>query len=326
MKYIIGVDVGATNTRIALANQKGDILDKVRFRTPNKGDRLTIANTIRKTIKEKYGKYIDKVVGIGIGTIGPVDLKKGMVINAPNNPIRTFDLREPLMEWLGKPVYVANDCVAAVWGEYLFGAGKGHQNIVYITLSTGIGGGVIVNGVLLLGKQGNAHEIGHMVIDYNSKFKCGCGGYGHWEAYASGANIPRFAKYLLETENIPEEFKKTDLYKLIMNNEATTEKIFEYAKKGDGLALFIVNKVSQANIVGVANTINVYDPEVVTIGGSVALYNEELIIKPIVENVVKHLVTTPPKIMKTPLGDDVVLKGAIALIVNTPSTLKEFQE
>lgn len=326
MSYIIGVDVGATNTRIALASNDGSILDKIKFKTPRRGDRLTIADTIRRVIVENYGKYLGKIVGIGIGTIGPIDLKKGIVLNAPNNPIRTFELREPLMEWLGKPVYVANDCVAAVWGEYLFGAGRGHRNVVYITLSTGIGGGAIVDGVLLLGKQGNAHEIGHMVIDYKSKLKCGCGGYGHWEAYAGGANIPRLARYLLENNNIPREYMESNLYRLVVEGKASTEKIFEYAKKKDPLALFIVNEVARANIVGVANTINVYDPEVVTIGGSIALYNEELIIKPIIENIRHNLVTSPPKVMKTPLGEDVVLKGAIALIVNTPSTLKAFQE
>lgn len=325
--FIVGVDVGATNTRVALANLSGEILDKIKIKTPRKGDRLTIASLIYNIIKERYSNYLDKIVGVGIGTIGPIDLKKGMVVNAPNSPIKTFELREPLLEWLGKPVYVANDCVVAVWGEYLFGAGKGRKNIVYITLSTGIGGGVIVNGVLLLGKQGNAHEIGHITIDYDSKLRCGCGGYGHWEAYAGGSNIPRYAKYIVETQELPVELTRSPLYNMLMSEQpVTTEKIFEYAKQGDKLALYIVEKVSRANIAGVASTINTYDPEVVTIGGSIALYNKELVVKPIVENVSRSIVTPLPEILVTPLGEDVVIKGAIALITRTPDTLKEFQQ
>jgi glucokinase len=324
MEYFVGVDVGGTWIRIALTTASGSMLRKVVFPTPREGDKYTIAMVIADTIKKEFKEYLENIKVVGIGTAGPLDLAKGSVIGAPNIPIRTFELGRPLVDEMRKPVIIANDCVAAVWGEKLFGLGKGKSNIVYITLSTGIGGGVIVNDLLLLGKMGNAHEIGHMVVDVNGKMICGCGGKGHWEAYASGANIPKFVNKLLEEWHLSEDEKRSSIYKLYEEKMLTAEAVYKEAEKGDRLALKIVNEINKYNIAGFENVINVYDPEVITVGGAIALRNKrELALDPIIKgiSVSKGVVTQVPVIELTPLGEDIVLMGAIALALNPPRNL-----
>ncbi len=322
-QYVIGIDIGATWTRIALAKTDGSIANKYVFRTPREGDRYTIANTIISNIRREFSNYLDNVKAIGIGTIGPLDLAQGIVINPSNVAIRTFEVAKPILEEFRKPVIMANDCVTAVWGEKHFGLGRGYSNIVYITISTGIGGGIIVDDTLLLGKMGNAHEIGHIVVDASGKMECGCGGKGHWEAYASGANIPKFAYRLIDEWSLTESERSSPIYRAYLNRELTSELIYTYAKKGDSLALRIVNEVNKYNIAGFENVINSYDPEIITVGGSVALRNSELVIEPIVRGIEnsKGVVTARPRIDITPLGDDIVLLGALALALYPPPNL-----
>lgn len=319
--YYIGIDIGATNTRIAVADEGGRILKRIRFSSPHEGDENTVAEVILEKLRSEFAQYLDRVKSVGIGTIGPVDLRRGMVVNTPNLGIPTFHLVKPLSESLKRPVYMLNDCVAAVWGERRFGAARGVDNAVYITISTGIGGGVIVNGALLLGKDGNAHEIGHIVVDYKYRLRCGCGGYGHWEGYASGSGIPRFAKYIAENEELSPEEQRSPLYELALAGGLRSEILYREARRGDAFAKRVVEEVTRINIAGVASVINVYDPEVVTIGGSIALRNPDLVIEPIVREAPRNIITRAPRIEATPLGDDAVLYGAIALAMEPPETL-----
>ncbi|RLG88422.1 MAG: ROK family protein [Thermoprotei archaeon] len=328
LKYIVGVDIGATNLRIALATNKGELIHKTTIPTPRKGDELTIAETIRDLINKMIhdkGIEIEELKGIGIGSIGPLDIRKGKVINAPNIPIHSFELLRPLKDWFKIPIYVVNDCVAAVWGELIFGAGRSYQNIVYVTLSTGIGAGAIVNGNLLLGKDGNAHEVGHIVIDYESKLRCRCGGYGHWEAYASGANIQKFINYLLSKWSLTTQERNSELYKAYEERKVTTELLFSLGKRKDPLALRIIDELGRINACGIASVINVYDPELLTLGGSISLNNPNLVLNPILKYIDMYVINRKPLIKLTPLGHDVVLLGAIALVVSTPHTLVNIQ-
>lgn len=323
-RYVVGVDIGGTWIRVAIASLDGSILQKHVIPTPREGDRYSIANLIQSVIETRFREYIESISAIGIGTAGPLDLAKGAVIGAPNIPIHTFELGKPLVESLRKTVIVANDCVAAVWGERLFGLGRGRSNIVYITLSTGIGGGVIVNDMLLLGKMGNAHEVGHMIVDVSGKMICGCGGRGHWEAYASGANIPRFASRLIEEWSLDEKERSSPIYRAYLDRSLTSELIYREAEKGDRLALRIIEEVNRYNIAGLENVINVYDPEIVTLGGAIALKNRrDLVLEPIRRGIEssKGVLTALPLIELTPLGEDIVLLGAIALAVNPPPNL-----
>ena len=321
--YAVGVDIGATWTRICLGDENKGIIRKVKIRTPTTGDNLTLAKTIIKAIREVCGEHIDEIEGIGIGSIGPLDIKRGILLNPPNIPFKEVPIVKPIMMELRKPVYLVNDCVAAVWGEKNYGEGKNYDNIVYITISTGIGCGAIVDGHLLLGKDGNAHEVGHITVDYTGRLKCGCGRYGHWEAYCSGKNIPKYARIILESEP---NVKESILYKITGGDwsRLTAKMIYDAAKKGDKLALKIVEEIGKINAAGIASVINAYDPELLTLGGSVVLNNIELTIPYIEKYLDYYLLNRKPVIKVTKLGEDIVLYGALALVFNTPEHLKEY--
>jgi len=323
MKYIVGVDIGATNLRVALADSSGNIIVKVTDRTVKKGKGIDLTNQVIrliKTVLNRASVNVGDVKGIGIGTIGPLDLKKGVITKPANLQLSEVPLREPLEDKFKVPVYILNDCVAAVVGEKVFGAGKHLENLVYITISTGIGSGVFVNGTLLLGKDGNAHEVGHMVVDIEGKIVCGCGKRGHWEAYASGTGIPKYAKYLLETK-FGKEAEKSSIYAKAMAGILTAKDVYDAAKQGDEIALKIVEEVGRINAIGIANVINIYDPSLITLGGSVVLKNVNLVLDPILRNVSKYTINRIPEIMITPLGEDIVLLGAIGSVIIDVNTI-----
>jgi glucokinase len=320
IEYYVAVDVGATKTRVALCTKSG-IVDREVRSTPRSGGELAVAELIARIAAEKWSDKLGDVVAVGVATIGPLDIKRGRVVNTPNLPLRNFELLEPLVRFFGKPVLVANDAVAAAWGEAHYGDGRGYSNVVYVTLSTGVGCGVIVNGNLLIGKMGNAHEAGHIVVDFDSDLECGCGGRGHWEAYAGGANLPRVARRLAEKHRVDSE-----LSRLVLSGASIEARdVFEYYRRGDSLARLVVDLYVKATAAGLASVINAYDPEVVIIGGSVFLNNVDVLLDPLVSLVEANIVTEMPVIKPTRLGDDVGLYGALALVVDPPRALLEAQ-
>jgi len=302
----IAVDIGATNIRVASGNREG-IEEKIAEVTDRSKGPEEIPRQIARMIRE----LTDAPDAIGAGSIGPIDLERGMITNTPNYPFKEIPVVEPLREEFGVPVKIVNDCTAGVLGEHVYGAGRGIGNLFYVTFSTGLGGGAIVDGHLLVGKDGNAVEVGHLTICPDSEMICGCGCPGHWEAYCSGLNIPRFAQTLLRRSEW-----RNSLLAVLCGGDAraiTTEMMFDAAKQGDETALRIVDEVGRINAVGVADVVNAYDPELITIGGSVALNNPELIMTPIRRYVARHVINRLPEIMITPLGEDIVLYGALAL-------------
>jgi len=318
-KYVLAVDIGATYLRLALATMQGNIVSKVKEFVAKEGDEYTIAQQIITTYKkliEKLGSV--RIVKVAIGSIGPLDIGKGIIVNPPNLPFKKVELKAPLEEFFETEVIVLNDAVSAVWGEKHFGLGRNVENLVYITLSTGIGVGVIVNGKLLLGKDGNAHEMGHSVINYESSLICGCGRLGHWEAYASGRNIPRFVRMLCKNK-FNELLRESILKKKILSNTLTSKDLFDAAKIGDKLALLVIDELGKINAAGFANVINAYDPELITVGGAIALNNpRELVIDPILKYIDHYAVNKVPRIEITKLGDDIVLYGAVAVAIHSP--------
>jgi len=292
MQLFLGIDVGATWTRALLIDEAGHVLNRVKTRTGT--------NPVEDIAQAVAGWRFDAV---GVGSIGPLDLKAGWVINSPNSPSRQFPLVEPLKRF-GKPISVANDCVAAVWGEYVFRHAV--ENMVYITLSTGVGIGAIVNGVLLLGKDGNAHELGHAVIDFRSGRGCGCGGRGHFEAFAGGANMPKF--YQEVTEEPPVE----------------PAEIFRRYRQGHEKAREFVELWVDAVAAGIATVAAAYDPELLLIGGSIALNNWDIIAGKLPGRLKEYLGVREPAIAQASFGDDEVAIGAAALAYRTPETLRKF--
>lgn len=304
-KIAIAIDLGATNTRVALVDITGKILDKRKELTVKKGKNgAVIAEQIIAMIDSLIkGKKITKFSGIGISSFGPLDYKRGGVWG-PNVPFKFIPLVKPLKNKFKLPVILLNDCRAAVLGEKYFGLGKKSNNLVYITISSGIGGGAIINGNLILGQDGNAGEIGHMTVDSKYNFTCNCGrGYGHWEGLASGENLPNFFKFWLKKNNLEVNFK----YK-------TSENIFYHANINKIANRFIVDEIGKINARAISNIIALYNPDLITIGGSVALNNKSLILNPILKNIDHYLRT--PKIKITALGDDIGLLGAAAAVFN----------
>ncbi len=317
MSFVLGVDIGATYTRVVLADNDGTFLARAKTRTPREDDSLAVAHNIIRAARHllrEQGVSDSELKGIGVGSIGPLDMRRGILIRPANLPVENVEVVAPLSREFGVPTYLVNDCVAAAIGEKHFGAGRDVENLVYITISTGIGSGVYVNGHLLLGKDGNAHEVGHIVVDAEGKLVCGCGKRGHWEAYSSGTGIPQLACMLI-SERGEEAFRESVLYERTGGDpkRLDAKMIYDAAKEGDALALEIVREAGRYNAIGVANVINVYDPELITMGGSVTLNNVELVLGPIKEMVGDYVINRPAEIRVTPLGEDVGLYGAVAL-------------
>jgi len=306
-RLYVAVDLGATNVRVAAGDAAG-----IKRRIAEPTDRNSGAEGIAaQIIRMIRALDIGELTAVGVGSIGPLDLDAGCVVDTPNLPFKRIPLFDPLSEAFRVPVRLMNDCSAAVLGEQAFGAGRGLRNIVYVTLSTGLGGGAMVDGHLLVGKDGNAVEIGHLTIDPHSELVCGCGCRGHWEAYCSGSNIPNYARLLLRKK----EVEGSPLLELAGGDPGgiTSEILFAAANRGDALALWIVEKIGEVNAVGFSDLVNAYDPELITVGGSIALKNPDLILRPILENIDRHLINRRPEIRITPLGEDAVLYGALAL-------------
>ena len=309
-KRYAAVDIGATNVRVAFGDEEG-LIKKVVEKTDRENRPEGVSAQIIRLVRSLD---IEELAAIGVGSIGPIDIGTGSIVNTPNFPFKEIPVLEPLIFEFHVPVRMLNDCSAAVLGEKEYGAGKGMRNLVYVTLSTGLGGGAIVDGHVLIGKDGNAVEVGHLTIDPESPLVCGCGCRGHWEAYSSGRNIPKYVRLLLS------EIKSEGslLQELADGNPGgiTAEILFEAAQSLDPTALTIVLKIGEVNANGFADIVNVFDPQLITVGGSVALENPDLILKPILENIDKHLINRRPDIMITPLGEDAVLYGALALAMS----------
>jgi len=315
----IGVDLGATNVKVGLGSFERGILKKIEEKTVRGEGAERLIDQVSRLIRLVAENKLTKVRAIGIGSIGTLDLVRGVILNPANASFRNVPIVEVLSERFKLPVYLLNDCSAAVLGEKAFGAGRGLDNLFYVTLSSGIGGGAIVNGTLLLGKDGNAVEIGHISVDFDDGLPCPCGSRGHWEAYCSGRSIPVFARYLVDKS--PEKFRGSLLERLIADGSLTPEILFDMARNGDRYALEVVNEIGKINAIGFANINTLYDPELITVGGSIALNNEKLILEPIMKDIKRYTVNRLPKIMVTPLGGDAVLHGAMALAIKPPPSL-----
>ena len=175
-KSLVAVDIGATNIRVASGGPDG-IHMKLKEKTSTESP-----SGVSQQIIDLIHRLDVKPEGIGIGAIGPINIETGEIRGTPNLPFDRIPIVRPLKDVFNVPVSMLNDCTVGVLGEWKHGAGKGYNNLAYITLSTGLGGGVIVDGHILKGKDGNAAEIGHFTVDPDSTLRCGCGCMGHWEA------------------------------------------------------------------------------------------------------------------------------------------------
>jgi glucokinase len=306
LDYVIGIDLGGTWLRIAIAKNNNEKIKESILRKYILPTNLLNNDPIKKLeniIHEIAKNIIDNIACICIAAAGKLDLKKSKIIFSPHSSIRNLSL-SILEENLKIPIKLINDGVAGALAEWKLCIKN--DNIVYIAIGTGIGGGIVVDGHLLIGKEGNAHEFGHMIVDINGLMECKCGGRGHWEAYTSGSGLPNLCKFLSKNYN-----EETPLLKKVINNNFNIKDIFEYTRKGDKFGMYIINEVIKINAMAIANLVNLYDPNVISIGGGVALKNPDLIIDPLNDHVSKYSFNTPPKIIPSSLKEETSLIGAI---------------
>lgn len=309
-KYVVGVDLGGTKISTAISSLDGEILKQTVVPTKAEEGEQAVLDRIIGTISEVLvGADIskDQVEAIGIGSPGPLDAKKGVIITTPNLPFNNCNVVDPIKDKFGIPVYLDNDANVAAIGEYMFGAGRGCKNIVYFTVSTGVGGGAVLNGQAYRGNTSNALEIGHMTVDANGP-RCNCGNIGCLEAISSGTAIGKKGREAAST-NVETSLKNYE--------NITSYEVFQEAKKGDVVAKEIVDNAMNYLGIGVANAVAIFDPEMVIIGGGVSKVGD--ILFDTVRNVVNKRcfksMAEACKIVPAGLGTDAGVVGAVALAI-----------
>ena len=270
MKYCFGVDIGGTTVKIGLFTTEGELLEKweIKTRTENKGEAILpdIAESLKRKMEEK-GLAVQEMSGIGIGIPAPVDAK-GVVQNTANLGWGYKEVKREMEELTGLPVEAGNDANVAALGEMWLGAGKGRENMIMVTLGTGVGGGVIVNGRPLVGAHGAGGEIGHLCVNYEETEHCGCGKTGCLEQYASATGIARLARKRLE---------KDDADTVLRGRHLSAKSVFDALKEGDKVAEEIVEEFGEYLGHALANLAAVTDPAVIVIGEGVSRAGEILL-------------------------------------------------
>ncbi|MFW9987229.1 MAG: ROK family protein [Candidatus Odinarchaeota archaeon] len=320
-KFIAGVDIGGTWVRVAICSVDLDEKNIKKKRIPTlKENKYSIANSVCQILLELLSEnniFKEAILGIGISTAGPLNIEKGEVFNSPNLGFREIPLKEPIREKFPEtPIYFINDCNGGVLGIHFFEAEDDEkENLVYISLSSGIGGGVICNGHLLLGKEGNAAEIGHTIVNPKSKVKCNCGAFGCWEAFSSGTGIRNRA-----IEALQEKRNNSPVLIAILGiniSKITAKEVFQAAREGDELSIKLVNDCVFFTITGVGIVNNFYDSTSIYFGGAMMNDKEQIIphvIKQFEKDPIKFTANHPPKIKVTKYIDEIGLRGALTLV------------
>ncbi|MBS4804333.1 MAG: ROK family protein [Clostridium sp.] len=260
-KYVVGVDLGGTKIYTALVDLDGNMVKEITVKTEaHKGDKAVLEKLISTIDTVLEGIDINEVKAIGVGSPGPLDVKKGLIVYTPNLPFKNFNIVQPIKEKYNIPTYLDNDANAATLGEFMFGAGKGSTNMVYVTVSTGIGGGAIINGNLFRGSTANALEIGHTTVMKGGP-RCGCGNTGCSEAVASGTAIMKRGREAVESK-VETSLKNYD--------EVTAKEVFTEAEKGDKVSQDILNDALSYLGITIANIANSFDPDKIVMGGGVS--------------------------------------------------------
>ncbi|MHC1784356.1 MAG: ROK family protein [Anaerolineaceae bacterium] len=305
MKLYIVVDVGGTNIRVASYSPAS--LEPVSIKKiPTQGDGLPPVDRLMNLIAELWPAQ-DEVHSINIAVPGPVNPYTGIIAYAPNiKGWENFPLRQILQERFPVRVNLANDANVAALGEWKFGAGKGHKDLVYMTISTGIGGGVILDNHLLLGVAGMATELGHMIIQPDGPM-CGCGHRGHLESFSSGTGI---AKYYNQQR------AEGRSCSIPAGHKTTSKEISAAAEKGDELAIEAFTIAAKYLGIGISNYLHIFNPSIVVLGGGVT-HAWSIWYEPLMQSIRENI--TSPRYMegliitRAVLGDDVGLLGGLAL-------------
>lgn len=264
-KYCFGVDIGGTTVKIGLFSTKGELLDKWEIVTRKDEGGSLILSDVAKAIEDKLIELKvskDDVSGIGLGVPGPIT-EDGRVLKCVNLGWGIFNVAEEVTKLTGiENVKVGNDANVAALGEMWKGGGRGYKNMVMVTLGTGVGGGIIINGKILAGSNGAAGEIGHLTVNYDEEETCGCGKKGCLEQFASATGIVKEANRLLFESDKPSKLR--DIQYL------SAKAIFDTAKEGDELANVLVDELGRYLGLACSHIAAVVDPQAFVIGGGVS--------------------------------------------------------
>ncbi|WP_264803223.1 ROK family glucokinase [Cytobacillus sp. NCCP-133] len=316
-KWLIGVDLGGTTTKLAFINYYGEILYKWEIPTDNTEEGKNITTNIAKAIDRKLEELDltkDKIIGIGMGAPGPVNLATGVVYNTVNLGWKdNYPLKDLLEVETSLPVIINNDANCAALGEMWKGAGNGAKDLVCVTLGTGVGGGVIANGDIVQGTSGAAGEIGHITSLASGGAPCNCGKIGCLETIASATGIVRQAFDRLQMGTTGD---LAGLYN--EKGHITAKDVFDTARAGDETSLLVISETALHLGVALANIANTLNPEKIVLGGGVSKAGD-ILLKPVVENFGKFAfsrVKESTVIDIATLGNDAGVIGAAWLAKN----------
>jgi glucokinase len=310
-KYAFGIDVGGTTCKIGFFETSGKLIDKWEIKTNTENNGAAILSDIAQAVDNKLaqeGISKDDVQGVGIGVPGPVK-SNGVVNRCVNLGWGIVNVEEELGNLTGLKVKAGNDANVAALGEMWQGAAKGCKDVIMVTLGTGVGGGIIVDGKVVAGFNGAGGEIGHITVNHDEIEACTCGQYGCLEQYTSATGIVRVAKRKLAKTN--------DETSLRNFPELTAKDVFDEAKAGDAVALGLVDEVCGILGATLSNIACVVDPEVVVIGGGVSKAGNILI-----ESIQKHFVETSfhacrnTKFVIAGLGNDAGMYGCVQMLLD----------
>ena len=308
MKYYAGIDLGGTFVKCGIVSEEGELLINDKMPTQRGRSFAEIAGDMARlagALAEKAGVSLS---GAGVGSPGVVDSKNGAIVYSCNLNWRNAALAEEMESVLGVPVCVTNDANAAALGEQFIGAGKGFRNVVFVTLGTGVGGGIVIDGKLFEGFRSAGAEIGHTVIRMNGE-RCGCGRKGCFEAYASATALIR------QTRRAMEKHPESEMWKLCGGDPEKVDgrTSFDGMRAGDRTAKTVVKNYIGYLSEGVTNLCNEFRPEAVLLGGGISAEGDTLV-KPLSELVDRKVYGgtdyAPVKILKASLGNDAGMFGA----------------
>jgi glucokinase len=303
----VGLDVGGTKILAVRAGRDGAILDRAEAATPAEDQ----AATLRAMVAAARGLMTPRVLAVGVGAAGMVDVATGILRFAPNLAWRDLAIAEHMQAALGVPCQLDNDANVAAYGEFRFGAGRGYRDVLLVAVGTGIGGGIIIDGRLFRGANGYAAEIGHVVVEPLGP-PCGCGNLGCWEEVASGATIGRLGR------EAAREDPTSSLAALVGGDPdaVTGPVVTRAALEGDAAAIGVLGTVGTRLGIGIAGLVNILDPQVVVVGGG-AIAAGDLLLEP-ARVAFQDTVEAPDRrptvpIVAAQLGNDAGAVGAAAL-------------
>jgi glucokinase len=312
--YFVGVDLGGTKLLAVVYDEGNEPQGRAKKKVGKARDNEAVLERMIEVIQEAFDDAKVKqseVAGIGVACPGPVDFENGIVLETPNLDLDNFAIRDRLSEALGIPVFLENDVNAGTYGEYIAGAGRGFQHIVGLFPGTGLGGGMILDGRLFRGATGGAGEIGHMIIQVDGR-RCGCGQYGCLEAMASRTALAKDLVALAATGGAPYVQKKAG-----SDFAAIKSSVIRKAwDDGEPAVRELVDRSARHLGIGMANCVNIFNPELIVIGGGLV----EKLGEPYIEGAERAMrdhamarLVSIVKVKQAELGDDSTVIGAAAL-------------